>query len=50
MASCGLPRIISLSSMGPGLLFLRFGLDFFGILYYYQYPGLGLQVKCPSRE
>jgi hypothetical protein len=39
MAICGLPVITNLSSVGPGLLFLRFGLGFVGILYYYQCPG-----------
>jgi hypothetical protein len=34
--------MISRSSSGPGLCFLRFGFGFFGILYYYHirsYPG-----------
>jgi hypothetical protein len=33
MAIRGSPVIISLSSSGPGLCFLRFGLGFLGILY-----------------
>ena len=48
MAIRGSPAIINLSSVGPGLSFLRFVLGFFGILYYYQYPGCGCKW-CPSR-
>jgi hypothetical protein len=39
----------SLCSCGPGLSFLRFGLVFFAMLYYYLSDSL-LWVKwCPSR-
>lgn len=41
MAACGSPVMMSLSSLGPGLLFLlRLGLVFVAIMYYYQCPGL----------
>jgi len=35
MAFSGSPVMTSRSSCGPGLDFLRFGLGFLGILYYY---------------